>query len=84
MVFHLEVLPIVYCLRFPRLGYWLKVKPNELNVVFRCGLTKAEDMSFKDKDVKIAQSIFKEQEEKPDRVDYEFNIWNGKSSFLAH
>ncbi|KAI9443154.1 dienelactone hydrolase endo-1-3,1,4-beta-D-glucanase [Lactarius indigo] len=54
------------------------------NVVPRLALTKAEDFSFKDKDVKTAQSIFKEQEKKPDPVDYEFKIWNGKSSFLAH
>ncbi|KAH9049982.1 dienelactone hydrolase endo-1-3,1,4-beta-D-glucanase [Lactarius hengduanensis] len=47
-------------------------------------LLAEEDFSFKDKDVKTAQSIFKEQEEKPDHVDYEFKIWNGKSSFLAH
>jgi len=44
-------------------------------------LTKAEDMSFKDKDVKTAQAIFKEQEVKSDHVDYEFKIWKGKSSF---
>ncbi|KAI9443153.1 dienelactone hydrolase endo-1-3,1,4-beta-D-glucanase [Lactarius indigo] len=47
-------------------------------------LLAEEDMSFKDKDVKTAQSIFKEQEEKPDPVDYEFKIWNGKSFVLAH
>ena len=55
-----------------------------MNVVFRCGLTKTEDLGFKDKEVKIAQSIFKEQEEKPDHVDYEFKIWNGRSSYLVH
>ncbi|KAF8272182.1 hypothetical protein EI94DRAFT_1566829 [Lactarius quietus] len=47
-------------------------------------LAEAEDMAFKEKDVKTAQSFFKEQEGKPDHVDYEFKIWNGKSSFLAH
>ena len=41
-------------------------------------------MGFKDKEVKVAQSIFKEQEGKPDHVDYEFKIWNGKSSLLVH
>ena len=41
-------------------------------------------MSFKDKDVKTAQAIFKEKEGRPDQVDYEFKIWNGKSSFLAY
>jgi dienelactone hydrolase len=40
-------------------------------------------MSFKDQDVKTAQSIFKEQEEKPDHVDYEFNIWNGTAHGFA-
>ena len=39
-------------------------------------------MSFKDKDVKTAQAIFKEQEGKPDHVDYEFRIWEGKFFFL--
>lgn len=71
-----------YYLRFPRLGYWPKVMPT--NVVSRSMLTKVEDMSFKDKDVKTAQTIFKEQEEKPDHVDYEFKIWNGKCTFLSH
>jgi len=36
-----------------------------------------EDMSFKDKDVKTAEAIFKEQEENPDHVDYEFRVWKG-------
>jgi carboxymethylenebutenolidase len=35
-------------------------------------------MSFKDKDVQAARDILKEQEEKPDHVDYEFKIWKGK------
>jgi hypothetical protein len=39
-------------------------------------------MSFKDKDVKTAEAIFKEQGEKPDRVDYEFRVWEGKFFFL--
>ena len=38
-------------------------------------------MSFKDKDVKTAEAIFKEQEEKPDHVDYEFRVWEGKFFF---
>ncbi len=38
----------------------------------------AEDHSFKDKDVKAAEGIFKEQEEKPDHVDYEFRVYEGK------
>jgi hypothetical protein len=37
-------------------------------------------MSFKDKDVKTAQAIFKEQEGKPDHVEYEFKIWKGNPS----
>lgn len=39
-------------------------------------------MSFKDKDVQTAQTIFKEQEEKPDHLDYEFKIWKGTFFFL--
>lgn len=45
-------------------------------------LTNAEDMSFKDKHVKNAEAVFKEQEEKPDHVDYEFRVWKGKFFFL--
>jgi hypothetical protein len=33
---------------------------------------------FKDKDAKTAEGIFKEQEEKPDHVDYEFQVYKGK------
>jgi hypothetical protein len=33
---------------------------------------------FKDKDVKTAEGIFKEQEDKPDHVDYEFEVYKGK------
>lgn len=40
-------------------------------------------MGFKDKDVKTAEAIFKEQEAKPDHVDYEFNTWKGKFFFLV-
>ena len=40
-----------------------------------------EDMAFKDKDVKTAEAIFKDQESKPDHVDYEFKIWKGKHLF---
>ena len=43
----------------------------------RYSLLNTEDMSFKDKDVKMAQDIFKQQEEKPDHVDYEFRVWKG-------
>ncbi|KAH9080606.1 dienelactone hydrolase endo-1-3,1,4-beta-D-glucanase [Lactarius deliciosus] len=46
-------------------------------------LLAEEDFSFKDKDVKTAQSIFKEKEEKPDHVDYEFKIWNGTAHGFA-
>jgi hypothetical protein len=37
-----------------------------------------EDHSFKDKDVKIAEGILKEQEEQPDHIDYEFRVYQGK------
>lgn len=43
----------------------------------------ADDHGFKDKDVKTAEGIFKEQEEKPDHVDYEFQVYKGKFFFLA-
>ncbi|KAF8272180.1 Alpha/Beta hydrolase protein [Lactarius quietus] len=43
-----------------------------------------DDMGFKEKDVKTARSIFTKQEVRSDHVDYEFKIWSGKSSFLAH
>ncbi|KAH9980337.1 dienelactone hydrolase endo-1,3,1,4-beta-D-glucanase [Lactifluus volemus] len=36
-----------------------------------------DDMGFKDKDVKNAQAIFKEQEGKADHVEYEFQTWKG-------
>ncbi len=45
-------------------------------------LPHAEDHSFKDKDVETAKAIFKEQEEKPNHVEYEFRIWKGKN-FLS-
>jgi len=46
-------------------------------------LLAEDDMGFKDKEVKRAQSIFKEQEGKPDHVDYEFKIWNGTAHGFA-
>jgi dienelactone hydrolase len=46
-------------------------------------LLAEEDLGFKDQEVKTAQSIFKEQEEKPDHVDYEFNIWKGTAHGFA-
>ena len=36
-----------------------------------------EDSLFKDKDVQATRAILKEQEEKPDHVDYEITIYNG-------
>ena len=38
----------------------------------------ADDHSFKEKDVKTAEGILKEQEEKADHVDYEFRVYKGK------
>jgi len=46
-------------------------------------LLAEEDMSFKDKDIKTAESIFKEREGKPEHVDYEFKIWNGTAHGFA-
>ncbi|KAF8501050.1 dienelactone hydrolase endo-1-3,1,4-beta-D-glucanase [Russula emetica] len=42
-----------------------------------------DDHSFKDKDVKTAEGIFKEQEEKPDHVDYEFQVYKGTAHGFA-
>jgi hypothetical protein len=62
-------------------GRWPKVK-TLLCFLFRCVLHLllhiADDHGFKDKDVKTAEGIFKEQEEKPDHVDYEFQVYKGK------
>jgi hypothetical protein len=68
--------------RSPLLGLWLKVKYKGFGFfdAHHRSPTNTEDMGFKDKDVKTAQAIFKEQEEKPDHVDYEFKIWKGNSS----
>lgn len=38
-------------------------------------------MSFKDKHVKTAETVFKEQEEKDNHVDYEFRVWKGNFLF---
>ncbi|KAF8478080.1 dienelactone hydrolase endo-1-3,1,4-beta-D-glucanase [Russula ochroleuca] len=48
-----------------------------------CWVLAEEDMSFKDKDVQAARDILKEQEEKPDHVDYEFKIWKGTAHGFA-
>jgi hypothetical protein len=40
-------------------------------------LSNADDAYFKDKSVKAAEAIFKEKEEMPDHVDYEFRVWKG-------
>ncbi|KAN0123351.1 dienelactone hydrolase endo-1-3,1,4-beta-D-glucanase [Russula decolorans] len=42
-----------------------------------------DDHGFKDKDVKTAEGIFKEQEEKPDHVDYEFQVYKGTAHGFA-
>ncbi|KAI0283913.1 dienelactone hydrolase endo-1-3,1,4-beta-D-glucanase [Russula aff. rugulosa BPL654] len=42
-----------------------------------------EDHGFKEKDVKTAEGIFKEQEEKPDHVDYEFQVYKGTAHGFA-
>lgn len=46
-------------------------------------LLAEDDMGFKEKDVKTAQAIFKEQEGKPDQVDYEFKTWPGTAHGFA-
>lgn len=42
-----------------------------------------DDMGFKDKQAKAAQSYFREQEGRPDKVEYEFKIWNGTAHGFA-
>jgi len=71
-------------LRFPLLGCWPKVNHNRFYFSM-CTIIyyHAEDHSFKDKDVETAKAIFKEQEEKPNHVEYEFRIWKGKTFFLV-
>ena len=39
-------------------------------------------MGFKEKAVKEAEAIFKEQEAKSDHVEYEFRTWKGKLFFF--
>jgi carboxymethylenebutenolidase len=46
-------------------------------------LSHAEDYTFKDKDVETAKAIFKEQEGKPNHVEYEFRTWKGKVFVLV-
>lgn len=46
-------------------------------------LLAEDDMGFKSKDVKSAQSMFREREGRPDHVDYEFKIWNGTAHGFA-
>ncbi len=41
-----------------------------------------EDHQFKDKDIQATRAILKEQEEKPDHVDYEITVYEGTSIFL--
>jgi len=62
-----------------------KLTPDEIRAIKipTSWLLAEEDMSFKDQDVKIAQGIFKEQEEKPDHVDYEFKVWKGTAHGFA-
>ena len=61
---------------------WVLAEGKNINFFFRCALHRllhiTDDQFFKDKDVKTAESIFKEQEEKPDHVDYEFRVYQGK------
>ncbi|KAI0283912.1 dienelactone hydrolase endo-1,3,1,4-beta-D-glucanase [Russula aff. rugulosa BPL654] len=42
-----------------------------------------EDSQFKDKDIQATRAILKEQEEKPDHVDYEIEIYNGTAHGFA-
>jgi len=62
-----------------------RLKPAQIQAIKvpTSWLLAEEDMAFKEKDVKTAQSFFKEQEGKPDHVDYEFKIWNGTAHGFA-
>lgn len=40
-----------------------------------------EDQYFSDQKVEATRAILKEQEEKPDKVDYEVTIYKGTSTF---
>jgi hypothetical protein len=70
-------------LRSLHLGRWPKVKTSLFSFLIALHLLShlAEDHSFKDKDVKTAEGILKEQEDKPDHVDYEFQVYKGKFLF---
>jgi len=61
---------------------WVLAEGKNITFFFRSALHHllhiADDQLFKDKDVKTAEGIFKEQEEKPDHVDYEFRVYQGK------
>ncbi|KAH9997954.1 dienelactone hydrolase endo-1-3,1,4-beta-D-glucanase [Russula vinacea] len=48
-----------------------------------CWVLAEDDMGFKDKDVKGARAILREQEVRSDHVDYEFKIWKGTASGFA-
>jgi len=56
-----------------------KVTPEQMRAIKipTSWLLAEEDMSFKDKDVETAKAIFKEQEDKPNHVDYEFRTYKG-------
>lgn len=62
-----------------------RLKPAQIQAIKvpTSWLLAEEDMAFKEKDVKTAQSFFKEQEGKPDHVDYEFKIWSGTAHGFA-
>lgn len=42
-----------------------------------------EDHYFKDKKVEVTRAILKEQEEKPDNVDYEVTVYKGTFTFFT-
>ncbi len=62
---------------------WALAEGKSITVfLFRCALHHSlhitEDHCFKDKDVKTAEGVLKEQGEKPDHLDYEFRVYKGK------
>ncbi|KAI0252366.1 dienelactone hydrolase endo-1,3,1,4-beta-D-glucanase [Lactifluus subvellereus] len=63
---------------------------NTIVVAHPAGVTPAQMRAIKvptswalAEDVKTAQAIFKEQEDRPDHVDYEFNTWKGTAHGFA-
>ena len=65
---------------------WVLAEGKTELFCFRCALRHLslpiiDDEYFKDKDVEATRAILKEQEEKPDHVDYEITVYKGTLFF---